>query len=134
MFHKSAGRGAWRATTWAAAARRHRDEVERGHGAGQAGQHHAAHQASERGVRVEEGRRWAAQALLQRLPAAVLHPDDGRDRKHQAAGRRRDGDAWGQREPGSRADRAGGVGAGLPFAIREGGLTVGAGVITKIIE
>ena len=31
------------------------------------------------GVRVEEGRRRAAQAVLSGLPAAVLHPHDGRD-------------------------------------------------------
>jgi elongation factor Tu len=39
-----------------------------------------------------------------------------------------------QREPVGRADRAGGVGGGSRFAIREGGRTVGAGVITKVMD
>ena len=56
---------------------------------------HAAHQVHEPGVRAEEGRRRAAQGVLQWLSAAVLHPHDGCDRKHQAAGRDRDGHARG---------------------------------------
>ena len=46
----------------------------------------------------------------------------------------RDGDAGGQREDGGDADHADRDGAGLRFAIREGGKTVGAGVVAKIIE
>ena len=38
------------------------------------------------GVRAEEGRGRAAHAVLQRVPAAVLHPDDGRDGGGGAAG------------------------------------------------
>jgi small GTP-binding protein len=97
-----------------AAAERHQPGRRRaGDGDRQAWEHHAAHPLHERSVRAEEGRRGPAQGVLQRVPAAVLHPDDGRDREHQAAGRGRDGDAWRQREPGSGADRAGGAGAGL---------------------
>jgi len=81
----------------------------------QAGQHHAAHEVHERGVRVEEGRGGPAQGVLHGLPAAVLHPDDGCDGEHHPAGRRGDGDAGRQREPGSGVDRAGGVGAGFEF-------------------
>jgi elongation factor Tu len=85
-------------------------------------------------VRAEEGRRRAAQGILQRLPPAVLHPHDGCDRQHQAAGRGRNGNAWRQREPGSELIVPVALEQGSKFAIREGGLTVGAGVITKIIE
>ena len=62
---------------------------------------------------LKQRRRRPAQGLLHRVPAAVLHPHDGCDRQHQAAGRGRDGDAGRQREPGSGADRACGVGAGV---------------------
>ena len=48
-------------------------------GAGQAGVDQAAHDVPQRGVRAEEGRGRAAHAVLQRVSAAVLHPDDGRD-------------------------------------------------------
>ena len=50
-----------------------------GAGVGEAGVDHAAHEVSERSVRVEEGRGWAAHAVLPGVPAAVLHSDDGRD-------------------------------------------------------
>ena len=39
------------------------------------------------GVRADEGRGRAAHAVLQRVPAAVLLPDDGRDGCGDAAGR-----------------------------------------------
>ena len=48
--------------------------------------------------------------------------------EYHTAGRGGDGDAGRQREHESGADHAGGVGKGSKFAIREGGLTVGAGV------
>ena len=48
------------------------------------------------GVRAEQGRGGAAHAVLHRVPPAVLHPHDGRDREHRAAGRGGDGDAGGQ--------------------------------------
>ena len=46
---------------------------------------------------LSQGRRRASYPVLQRLPSAVLFPDDGRDGRGQAAGRRRDGDAGRQR-------------------------------------
>ena len=45
---------------------------------------------------LSQGRGRAAYAVLQRLPAAVLLSDDGRDRERGAAGGHRDGDAGGQ--------------------------------------
>ena len=49
-----------------------------------------------------------------------------------AAGGHRDGDAGRQRDDGRRADHADRHGRRLRFAIREGGRTVGAGVVAKI--
>ena len=57
-----------------------------------------------------QGRRRAAHAVLQGLPAAVLLPDDGRDGSGGVAGRHGDGDAGRQRAAGSGADHAGGHG------------------------
>ena len=56
-----------------------RDDVERGQVLGQAREHHAAHAFRVRGVRALQGRGWAAHAVLQRVPAAVLLPHHGRD-------------------------------------------------------
>ncbi len=53
-------------------------------GAGEAGLDHAAHQVQGRDLRVEQGRGWAAHAVLQRLSSAVLLPDDGRDRSRRS--------------------------------------------------
>ncbi len=76
------------------AAERHRpDGCGARPGGGSAQEHHAAHQVHERSVRAAQGRRRAAQSVLYRLSPAVLHPDDGRDRGHQTARRRGDGDA-----------------------------------------
>ena len=67
-------------------------------GAGQAGFDHAAHPVRGRGLRPVEGGRWATHAVLQRLPPAVLLPDDRRDRHGQSARRRRDVHARRQRQ------------------------------------
>ena len=72
-------------------------------GAGQAGVDQAAHEVQGRGLHPVEGRGRAAHAVLQRLPAAVLHPDDGRDGVAEAAGGRRDGDAGRQHDDHGRA-------------------------------
>ena len=66
-----------------------------GDGAVEAGVDHAAHEVQGVGVHSDEGRRRAAHAVLQRVPAAVLLPDDGRDGGGDAAGRDGDGDAGG---------------------------------------
>jgi elongation factor Tu len=52
----------------------------------------------------------------------------------RAAGRGGDGDAGRQRQDDGEADRPIAMEEGLRFAIREGGRTVGAGVVSKIIE
>ena len=62
-------------------------------GAREARVDHAAHEVQGRGVHPLEGRGRPPHAVLQRLPSAVLHPDDGRHRIAEAAGGRRDGDA-----------------------------------------
>ena len=94
-----------------------REQVERGPGAGEAGLDHAAHEVQERSVRAEEGGRRTAQGVLHGVPAAVLHPDDGRDGEPDASGRGGDGDAGRQREPERGVDRAGGAREG--FEIRD---------------
>ena len=78
-----------------------------------AGEHHAAHAFQGAGVRIDEGRGWAAHAVFQRVPAAVLFPDDGRDGGGGVAGRDGDGDAGGQREPDDQADHADRDGKGI---------------------
>ncbi len=85
-----------------------------------------------RGLRPLEGRGRPPHAVLQRLPAAVLLPDHGRDRRDQAPGGPGDGHAGRQHEHGDRADQPIAMDQGLRFAIREGGRTVGAGVVTEI--
>jgi small GTP-binding protein len=77
-------------------------------GLGQAGVDHAAHEVQGGGLHPVEGRGRAAHAVLQRLPAAVLHPDDGRDGDAPPAGRGGDGDAGGQHADHGGADHAGG--------------------------
>jgi translation elongation factor EF-Tu-like GTPase len=56
-----------------------KEDVERGHGAVQGEEHHAAHEVQGGDLRVDEGRGRAAHPVLQWLSAAVLLPDDGRD-------------------------------------------------------
>ena len=79
-----------------------------GAGAGQAGVDHAAHEVQGGGVHPVEGRGRAAHAVLQRVSAAVLHPDDGCDGVAEAAGGRGDGDAGRQHADHGEADHAGG--------------------------
>src|SRR5436853_486292 len=90
-----------------------------GAGAGKAGVDHAAPEVSGGGVRAVEGRGGAAHAVLQRVPAAVLLSDDGRDGGVHDAGGGGDGDAGGQRDDGDRADRADRDGEGA--AVRDSG-------------
>jgi elongation factor Tu len=62
-------------------------------GALQARLDQAAHEVQGRGLHPLEGRGRPPHPVLQRLPSAVLHPDDRRDRLAEAAGGRGDGDA-----------------------------------------
>ena len=100
MFKKQLDEGTGGRQRRPAAARHGEGRRGARHGAGQAGLDHAAHQVQGRGVRAVEGRRRAAHAVLQGLPAAVLLPHDGRDGSGDVAGGHGDGDAGRQREPG----------------------------------
>jgi elongation factor Tu len=73
--------------------------------------------------------------VLRQLPAAVLLPDDGRHRRRDLPegtemvmpGRQ-------HRDDGSTLIQPIAMEEGLQFAIREGGRTVGAGRVTKILK
>ena len=56
-----------------------KDEIERGMVLAKPKLDQAAHEVQGRGVRADEGRGRPSHAVLQRLPAAVLLPHDGRD-------------------------------------------------------
>ena len=74
------GRRGKRATTWAVCcAGWSEDDVQRGQVLAAPGEHCGAGAVSGERVRVEPGRRGPAHAVLSGVPAAVLHPDDGRD-------------------------------------------------------
>ena len=79
----------------------------------------------------EEG--WSTHAVFQRLSAAVLLPDDGRNGRCELP------DGTEMVMPGDNVKLTVELIApiameeGLRFAIREGGRTVGAGVVSKII-
>src|SRR5207249_8275582 len=79
----------------------------------------ATQESKDGGVRQNEGGGRAAHAVLQRVPAAVLLSDDGRNRGMHVAQRGGDGDAGGQRDDGDRADRADRDGEGA--AVRDSG-------------
>ena len=110
-----------------------RDGIERGQVDLQARIGQAAHppEAEAYILTKEEGK---VHAVLRQLPAAVLLPHHRRHRHRGAALRHRDGDARRQPEVRGDADLADRHGEKLRFAIREGGRTVGAGVVSKIIE
>ena len=70
-----------------------KEDVERGQVLAQAREHHAARRFRGAGVRADQGGGWAAQAVLQQLPSAVLLPDHRRDRHDHPARGHRDGHA-----------------------------------------
>ena len=84
-----------------------KDDVERGQVLAKPGSDQAAHEVQGQGLHPLEGGRRPPHAVLQRLPSAVLHPDDRRHRHAQPARRRRDGDAGRQHRDHRRADVAG---------------------------
>jgi len=111
-----------------------RDEVERGQVSSETRIDHAAHEIQGRGVHPDEGRGWKAYAVFQWIQAAVLFQDNGCDRSCKVARRCGDGDARGQRDDRGTLITPIAMEKELRFAIREGGRTVGAGVIHEIIE
>ena len=111
-----------------------KEDVERGQVLAKPRLDQAAHEVQGRGVHPLEGRGRPSHAVLQRLPSAVLHPDDRRHRHAPSAGRRRDGDAGRQHADHGELLAPVALEKGSRFAIREGGRTVGAGTITEIIE
>ena len=106
-----------------------------GSGAGEAGIDHAAHEVQGAGVHPDEGRGGPSHAVLQRVPAAVLLPDDGRD-----GGGERLPEGTEMVMPGDNVEMTVelitpiAMDKELRFAIREGGRTVGSGVVAEIIE
>ena len=98
MFRKLLDSGVAGDNVGRAAARRREGGRGARAGAGQAGDDQAAHQVQGRGLHPVEGRGRAAHAVLQRVSAAVLHPDDGRDGEPEAARGRGDGDAGRQHD------------------------------------
>ena len=100
----------------------------------EAGLDHAAHEVQGRSVCADEGRRRTTHAVLYRLPAAVLLPDNGRDGSGAPAGRSGDGDAGRQRAMEIELIAPIAMEKGLRFAIREGGRTVGAGTVSEVVE
>jgi len=110
-----------------------KDDLERGMviAAPKVGQ--PAHQVQGRGVHPDEGRGRATHAVLRRVPAAVLLPDDRRDRGGEAAEGRE------MVMPGDNVTMEIelitpiAMEKELRFAIREGGRTVGAGVVAEIV-
>ena len=100
----------------------------------QAGLDHAAHAVQGRGVRPQEGGGRSPHPVLQRVPAAVLLPHDRRHRRREAP------EGTEMVMPGDNVQmeiemiQLIAMDAGLRFAIREGGRTVGSGVVTEIIK
>src|SRR5439155_26019587 len=100
------GRGDCGGQHRAAAARGGEGRPGAGDGGVRAEVDHAAHEVHGVGVRADEGGRGPAHAVFQRVPAAVLLSDDGRDGGGEAAGGAGDGDAGRQRGHGDRPDHA----------------------------
>ena len=97
--------GARRGTTWACLLRGvERADVERGQVLAKPGsiRPHTTFRGTVYVLTTEEGGRHSP--FFPGVPAAVLHPHDGRDRGGAAARGHRDGDARGQRRAGRRAD------------------------------
>ena len=72
--------------------------------------------------------------VLQWLPSAVLLPYHRRDWLDRSCRPAPNGDAGRQHRHDRQPDQPDRDGEGLRFAIREGGRTVGAGVVAKVIE
>ena len=110
------------------------DQIQRGPGGGGPRSLSPAGEVPRRGVRAGQGRGRPSHAVLQRLQAAVLLPHDQRHRRASAA------EGVEMVMPGDHTpldvslDKPIALEAGSRFAIREGGKTVGSGVVTEVIE
>jgi elongation factor Tu len=72
--------------------------------------------------------------LLWQLPSAILLPDDRRHQNRRAQRRARHGDARRQCRAHGRIGPEDRDGEGSRFVVREGNKTVGAGIVTRIVE
>ncbi len=111
-----------------------RDDVERGQVVVKPGSVTPHHQLRGHGVHPVQGRGRPSQPVLHELPPAVLLPYHGRDRRHHAARGHRDGHARWTTEMSVELIQPIAMEEGLGYAIREGGRTVGAGTVTKILK
>ena len=111
-----------------------REDVQRGQVLAKPGSITPAHGLHVRGVHPVQGRRRPPHPVLQRLSSPVLLPHDGRDGHDRSAGRQGNGSAGRQRDDDRQAAGPIAMEEGLRFAIREGGRTVGAGVVAKILK
>ena len=111
-----------------------RDEVERGQVLVKPGSMRPYTKAKAEGLRPEPRGRRAAYPVLQRLQAPVLHPHQRHHRLHRPARRRE------MVMPGDNVQMdielisPVPLESGMRFAIREGGRTVGSGVITEVMD
>ena len=111
-----------------------RDDVERGQVLAKPGSITPHTAVRGRHLRADEGGGRSSHPVPLRLPAAVLLPHDGRHGRHRLP------EGTDICLPGDRTSigvaliQPIAMDEGLRFAIREGGRTVGAGVVTKIIK
>ena len=112
MFRKLLDSGVAGDNVGGAAARGGEDGRRARASAGQAGDKIKPHTKFKGEVYILSKEEGGGTAVLQRVSAAVLHPDDGRDRVAEAARGRRDGDAGGQHDDHGGAACAGGAGKG----------------------
>jgi elongation factor Tu len=111
-----------------------RNDIERGQVFAKPGSIKPHTEVQSRSLRALEGRGRPSHAVLRELPPAVLLPHDRRDRHDRAARGRRDGHARRQHQMDVELITPIACEEGLRFAIREGGRTVGAGVVTAVSE
>jgi elongation factor Tu len=76
----------------------------------------------------------AAHAVLPGVPAAILHPHDGRNGEYQAARGMEMMMPGDNVQTGVKLIVSVAIEEGLRFAVREDGRTVGAGIVTTIVE
>ena len=119
---------------WGIAARHEAGRGRAWAGSGQARQHQAAQEVQGVGVHIDEGRGWSPHAVFPRVSSAVLFSDDRRDGSVHVARGDGDGDAGDNTNLAIELITPIAMEKELRFAIREGGRTVGAGVVSDIME